>query len=61
MLKPGTVLARLYEKLEETAKNRRIADLRIGLSYAAVKLDNGAAALAAILPATTPTGCPPGI
>ncbi len=57
MLKQGTVLTRLYEKLEETAKNRRIADLRIGLSYASVKLDNGAAALAAILPATTPTGC----
>ena len=57
MLKTGTILKRLYEKLEPAAKNRPIADLRMGLSYVGVKLDNNAAGLAAVLPDTTPRGC----
>lgn len=50
MPKSGTILKRLYERLEPAAKNRRIADLRVGLSYVGVKLDDGAAGIAALLP-----------
>lgn len=39
------------------AKDRRIADLRVGLSYVGVKLDNGAGGVAAVVPETTPRGC----
>lgn len=57
MLIPGTILNRLYERLLPAAENRRIADLRVGLSYVGVRLDNGAAGLAAVLPDTTPRIC----
>lgn len=57
MLKPGTILNRLYEKLEAAAVGQRIAELRIGLSYVGVTLDNGAAGLAAVLPDSSPRGC----
>ena len=57
MLKPGTIINRLYECLESSAKNRRIADLRVGLSYVGLKLDNGAAGIAALLSDTMPGGC----
>lgn len=57
MLKSGTILNRLYEQLEPAAKNRRIVDLRVGLSYVGVKLDNDAAGLAAVLPEVTSRGC----
>ncbi len=57
MLKTGIILNRLYDALESSAANRRIADLRIGLSYVGVKLDNGTAGLAAVLPELTRRGC----
>jgi uncharacterized protein (DUF4213/DUF364 family) len=57
MLNPGAILKRLYEQLEPTAKNRRIADLRVGLSYVGVTLDNNASGLAAVLPDFTSRGC----
>lgn len=57
MLKPGIILHRLYEQIEPAAKNLRIADLRVGLSYAGVKLDNGSAGLAAVLPESSARGC----
>ncbi|MFO7568574.1 MAG: DUF364 domain-containing protein [Smithellaceae bacterium] len=57
MLQPGTVLNRLYEKLETTARNRRIDDLRVGLSYVGVKLDNGSAGIAALLQDRSPQSC----
>lgn len=56
-MKPGLILTRLYDCLETSAKDRRIADLRIGLSYVCVKLDNGAAGLAAVLQDAMPGGC----
>lgn len=56
-MKPGIILNRLYEYIESSAKERQIADLRIGLSYAGVKLDNDAAGLAAVLPDITIRGC----
>jgi uncharacterized protein (DUF4213/DUF364 family) len=57
MLQPGIILRFLYEQLEPAAKNRRIADLHVGLSYVGVKLDNGAAGLAAVLPEAELQGC----
>ena len=57
MMELGTVLKRLYEKLESAAKYYRIADLRIGLSYVGIKLDNGSAGLAAVLPESSARGC----
>ncbi len=50
MLKPGDILKRLYKKTESLAKKRRVADLRVGLSYVGVKLDNNETGIAAILP-----------
>jgi uncharacterized protein (DUF4213/DUF364 family) len=57
MMKPGTILNHLYDRIESSAKNRRIADLRVGLSYVGVRLDNNAAGLAAVLPEITLRGC----
>lgn len=56
MLKPGTILKRLYDRLETAAVNRRVAEMRIGLSYVGVHLDNGATGLAALLPDKIITG-----
>lgn len=56
-LQPGTLLNRLYERLEPDAKNRRIAELRIGLSYVGVRLDHGGTGLAAVLPDAASGGC----
>lgn len=56
-LETGMTLKRLYEHLEPSAKDRRIADLRIGLSYAGIRLDNGSAGLAAVLPEGSVRGC----
>jgi len=53
----NNILQRLYEQTEQAARQRRIADLRIGLSYVGIKLDNGAAGLAAILPEIPVRGC----
>lgn len=57
MLKPGTILTRLHEKTDPVAQNLRIADLRIGLSYVGIKLDNGSMGLAAVLPESAVQGC----
>jgi len=57
MLKPGTILKRLYDRTEPSAKDQSIADLRLGLSYVGVRLHNGATGIAALLPDTTPAGC----
>ncbi len=57
MLETGIILKRLYEHLETSAKDLLIADLRIGLSYVGIKLDNEAAGLAAVLPSSAVRGC----
>jgi uncharacterized protein (DUF4213/DUF364 family) len=57
MLKTGVILKRLYERLEASAKNRKVADLRIGLGYVGVRLDNNAAGIAAVLFDALPHGC----
>ena len=49
MLKTGVILNHLYERLESSAKNRIVADLRIGLGYAGVRLDSGSTGIAAVL------------
>lgn len=48
MLETGSILKRLYKQIESSAKDRRVADLRIGLGYAGVRLDNGAMGIAAV-------------
>jgi len=57
MLKTGIILKRLYEQLKSSAEDRKVADLRIGLSYVGIKLDDGAAGLAAVLPESAVRGC----
>ena len=57
MLKPGVILNRLYERLESFAKSRKIADLRIGLGYIGVRLDNDSTGIAAVLSDALPHGC----
>ncbi len=56
-MKQGSILNRLYDQLESSAEERWIADLRVGLSYVGVRLDNNAAGLAAVLPDITSRGC----
>lgn len=57
MFKLGAILNHLYERLESSAKNHRIADLRIGLGYIGVRLDNDSTGIAAVLFDTLPHGC----
>ncbi len=57
MLKKGKVLASLCENILANAANVKVADLRIGLGYAGVKLDNGATGIAAVLFDAFPHGC----
>lgn len=57
MITSGTVLKRLYEWLEGSAKNRKVADLRIGLGYVGVKLDDDTIGIAAVLFDALPHGC----
>ena len=42
----GRIARNLIEQVKDEAKQRRVADVRIGLSYTAVILDNGAAGVA---------------
>jgi len=57
MLQTGMILNRLYEQLESSAKNRKVADLRIGLGYVGVRLDNYSTGIAAVLFDALPPGC----
>jgi len=57
MLKAGTILTDLYKSILPEAKDRRIADLRIGLGYTGVRLDNGCTGIAAVLFDALPHGC----
>lgn len=57
MLKAGTILNNLYENILPEAKNRKVADLRIGLGYTGVRLDNNATGIAAVLFDALPHGC----
>ncbi len=57
MLKPCVILNRLYERLEASAKSRKVVDLRIGLGYTGVRLDNDSTGIAAVLFDALPYGC----
>ncbi len=57
MLKTGTILARLYEDILPEAKDRKVADFRIGLGYLGVRLENGDTGIAAVLFDVLPQGC----
>ena len=57
MLKPSIILNRLYERLESFAKSRKVIDLRIGLGYIGVRLDNDSTGIAAVLFDALPHDC----
>lgn len=57
MPETGIFLNRLYAQMEPSAKNRRVVDLRLGLSYVGVKLDSGTTGIAAVLPDISHRGC----
>lgn len=57
MLETGVILKRLYKQIESSAKDRKVADLRIGLGYLGVMLDNGTMGIAAVLFDAMPHGC----
>ena len=57
MLESGTILNRLYEQLKSSAKKATVADLRIGLGYIGVRLDNDAMGIAAVLHGGLQHGC----
>jgi len=48
MHKTGITLKRLYEQVESAAKNHKVADLRIGLGYTGIRLDNDSTGIAAV-------------
>lgn len=57
MLETGTILNRLHRPLESAARNLMVTDVRIGLGYAGVRLDNDTAGIAAVLFDALPHGC----
>ena len=57
MLESGTILNRLYERIESSAKNRTVTELRIGLGYIGVRLDNDSTGIAAVLFDKLTHGC----
>lgn len=56
-MKAGTTLKNLYEYITPEAFNRRVADLRIGLGYVGVRLDDDVTGIAAVLFDSLPHGC----
>ncbi|MBN2438948.1 MAG: DUF4213 domain-containing protein [Deltaproteobacteria bacterium] len=57
MLKPGTILEALYERIEPAAEGMEVLDLRIGLGYVGVKLKNHSMGIAALLHDAIPAVC----
>lgn len=57
MLETGTILNRLYEQLKSSANNRAVTELRIGLGYIGIRLDNDATGIAAVLHGALLHGC----
>ena len=56
-MKAGKILAELHKRILPEAKNCKIADLRIGLGYTGVRLDNNSTGIAAVLFDALPHGC----
>jgi len=57
MLKTGTILTGLYERTRFLSENFKVVDLRIGLGYVGVSLDDGTTGIAAVLFDALPHGC----
>jgi hypothetical protein len=57
MLKPGTILEALYERTQPAAQGTVVLDLRVGLGYVGVRLENHSMGLAALLSDVFPSGC----
>lgn len=56
-MEAGKIIKNLYEYISPAAKNLKVADLRIGLGYAGVRLDNNKTGIAAVLFDALPHGC----
>lgn len=59
MEKAGDLALRLHSRLLHDATGRIIADIRLGATYLAVRLDDGRVGLSAVPRADIPPGCPP--
>jgi uncharacterized protein (DUF4213/DUF364 family) len=57
MIRKGEIARRLYNAVSREAGNLVVKDVRLGLSYAGVWLDNGRVGLAALLLHELPPGC----
>lgn len=57
MLRKGTISARLYDELRSKSTGISMEDIRIGLGYVGVKLDNHRLGLAAVLRHELAPGC----
>ena len=57
MSKPGTTLKALYERSAPLAENKKVSDLRIGLGYVGVRLEDHSMGLAALLFDAIPSSC----
>lgn len=57
-LQASTIAVRLYDCLRNRAAMRIVADVRIGSTYIAVRLDDDSLGLAAVPTADIPPGCP---
>jgi uncharacterized protein (DUF4213/DUF364 family) len=57
MLRPGTILEALYERIKPAAESSEVLDLRVGLGYVGAKLKNHSMGLAALLFDAIPAGC----
>ena len=57
MLAADSILTRLYDLILPEAKTLKVADLRIGLGYVGIRLDNGSTGIAAVLFDALPHGC----
>ena len=53
----GTIADRIYDRVKEEARGAVVDEVRIGLGYVGVKLDNGAAGVAAVLRRELGGGC----
>ena len=57
MLRKGTILEELYRLISPAAKSLLVTDIRIGLGYIGVRMDNGVTGIAATLFDALPNGC----
>jgi uncharacterized protein (DUF4213/DUF364 family) len=57
MIPTGEIARRLYDIVSQKSENRIVKDIRFGLSYVGIRLDNSLMGLAALLMHELPPGC----